>query len=95
MSYNLIITTTAEQHVLDACIYYEQQRTGLAEDFLSELYIAYKKIAAHPEYYGYISSKDSYRDISLRKFPFVVIYEVTNADVIIVAVFNTHRKPMY
>ena len=95
MIYNLIITTTAEQHAIDAAIYYEQQQTGLAERFLAELHTAYKKIAEHPQYYGFISSKDKYRDIRLHTFPYVVIYEINNNEVIVVAVFNTHKKPMH
>jgi plasmid stabilization system protein ParE len=76
VSYNLIVTTTAEYHIIDACVYYDQQQVGLADRFLAELYVAYNKIVDHPEYYSHISRLDGYRDISLHKFPFVVIYEV-------------------
>jgi len=95
VSYQLIVTATAEQHVLDACLYYEEQQLGLSERFLSELHTAYTKIAEHPEYYGYISSGNEYRDIKLHKFPYVVIYETWNDKVIVIAVFNTYRKPVY
>ncbi len=33
MSYNLIVTTVAEQHTDNACNYYEEQQAGLAEHF--------------------------------------------------------------
>jgi len=94
MSYNLIVTTVAEQQTDDACNYYEEQQAGLAERFLSELYDTYLKIADHPEYYGIISPNDELRDIKLHSFPYVVIYEIQSNDVIVIAVFNTYRKPL-
>ena len=94
MAHNLIVTEIAELHALEAAIYYEEQQKGLSERFLSELEDAYKKIAEHPQYYSYISLQNVYRDISLDKFPFVVIYQVYNNDVIVVDVFNTNRKPL-
>ena len=95
MSYKLIVTDTAEQHVIKACVYYEEQQPGLSQRFLSELYNAYKMIAEHPEYSGYISPTDKYRDTKIYKFPFVVIYEIRDNEIIVVAVFNTHKKPLY
>ncbi len=97
MLYNLIITKTAEGHIVDACNYYETQQSGLSDRFLTELFDACKKISSNPQHYSFISSnpKDKFRDIKLYKFPFVVIYEISGNDVIVIAVFNTHRSPMY
>jgi len=95
VTYGLIVTATAEQHVLDACLYYEEQLSGLSYEFLSELQVTYEKISTHPEYYSFISAKDQFRDIKIYKFPFVVIYEVINDTVVVIAVFNTNRKAIY
>ena len=97
MNYNLIITATAEDNILNACFYYDTQQIGLSERFLAELETAYDKISSNPDHYSYVSSNpdDKYRDIKLYKFPFVIIYEVRGDDVIVIAVFNTHRKPQY
>lgn len=95
MIFNLIVTEIAELHVVETCLYYEEQQPGLSERFLNELENAYKKIAEHPQYYSYISSKDGYRDVCLNKFPYVVIYQIHENDVIVVDVFNTHRQPIF
>jgi len=95
VTYPLIVTATAEQHILETCFYYEEQQAGLAERFLSELYKAYEKISTHPEYYSFISAKDNFRDVRLHTFPYVVIYEIKNNEVIVIAVFNTHKKPLF
>ncbi len=94
MAYHLIITSVAEQNVADACVYYETQHEGLSERFLDELQMAFDKIVAHPLYYSFISPDHHFRDIKIIKFPFVVIYEIVENAVIVIAVFNTHRKPL-
>ncbi len=95
MNYRLIVTTVAEQNVLDACLYYEAQQHGLADRFLTELLVAYEKIITHPLYYSFISSEYKFRDIKLHHFPFVVIYEINDEEVIVLSVFNTNREPIY
>ncbi len=95
MIYNLIVTEIAELHLLETCTYYEAQLQGLSERFLSELEDAFKRIADHPHYYSFIATQNVYRDISLNKFPYTVIYQIHNNDVIVVDVFNTHRKPSF
>lgn len=97
MNYNLIVTETAENHISDACEYYDSQLPGLSQRFLKELYVEYQKIATNPEHYSFISSlpDDIYRDIKVYKFPFVVIFRIEGNDVIVIAVFNTYRKPRY
>jgi plasmid stabilization system protein ParE len=96
VKYNLIITAVAEKHIVSACNYYETQQSGLSERFLAELQTACKKISANPYLYSYISANpnDKFRDVKLYKFPFVVICEVSENDVIVVAVFNTDRNPL-
>ncbi len=34
-----------------------------------------------------------FRELSLKKFPFVIIYEVFNDEIIIYSVFYTYRDP--
>lgn len=94
MSYNIIITEVAELHVLQACLYYKEQQHGLSERFLLELGDAYNKIAKHPQYYSYIATQNIYRDIKLHRFPHVIIFQIHKNDIIVVDVFNTHRKPI-
>jgi toxin ParE1/3/4 len=93
--YNLRITNNAELHVLEACMYYEGEQIGLSERFLSELEDAYNKIAEHPQYYSFIAQQTVYRDICLNKFPYTIVFQIYNQDVIVIDVFNTHRKPEY
>lgn len=95
MIYEVIVTVIAEEHTAAASVYYEEEQNGLSERFLTELNSVYEKIALHPEYYGFISPKDNLRDVRLKNFPFVVIYEIKDNTVVVIDVFNTYRKPLY
>ncbi len=90
--YHLIVLQTAQDHALEAGIYYEEQQEGLGLRFLSELEIAYEKIIQHPQYYSFIDTQNIYRDIALTNFPFTVVYEVVNNDILVIDVFNTNRE---
>lgn len=89
--FNLVIKQRALVMIEDAYEWYEIQKPGLGEEFLSELNGYYKKLESTPEYYGKI--KKEYRQISLKRFPFVIVYEIIENDVVVFAVFHTSRNP--
>ncbi len=95
MSYLLVIKEEAHQDTVVAYQYYEQQQPGLGERFLEALNAAYQSITQHPANYGYITEDPLkiFRDIRLKKFPYVVVYEMINDTVIVFAVFHLHRNP--
>lgn len=76
---------------MEAYKWYEEQKTGLGEEFLKELDSRYNKLESHPEYYGKI--KKSFRQISLKRFQYVVVFEILKNEVIVFAVFHTKRNP--
>lgn len=73
--------------------WYEEQKQGLGEVFLTELDTCYRKLESHPNHYGKI--KKSSRQVSLKRFPFVVVYEMIKKDVVVFAVFHTKRNPKH
>lgn len=89
--YTLIIKPRAILMTKDAYDWYEFQRPGLGEDFLDELDSMYRNIETHPEYYRKI--KKNFRQAVLKRFPFVIVYEVIKTDVVVFAVFHTSRNP--
>ena len=93
MSYNLIITATAEMEIIEACLYYEAVQNGLSDRFLNELYKTYKKLETNPQFYSYISLTiaKQMRDIAFNTFPYVVVFEIKKQEVIVHAVINTKR----
>ena len=91
--YSLLIKPRAILMTKDAYDWYEVQKSGLGEEFLSELDHIYQKITSHPEYFGKI--KKDYRQAALKRFPFVIIFETIKKEVVIFAVFHTRRNPKF
>jgi plasmid stabilization system protein ParE len=95
MAFTIIVKEEAHQDTLDAYWYYEKKQKGLGERFLDLLQSCYEAIAQHPTHYGYINEdpQQMLRDVKIDKFPFVIVYEIIEEEVIIYAVHNTYRHP--
>ena len=89
--YQLIIRQTATEKAKDAFDWYEEQQLGLGNPFLDELRSCYEKIKTSPA--SYTKIKKNFRHILLKKFPYIVIYEIIGNDVVVYAVFHTSRNP--
>jgi plasmid stabilization system protein ParE len=89
--YSLIIKPRAMLMTKDAYDWYETQKKGLGEEFLNELDAAYLKLESHPEYFGKV--RKNFRQAALKRFPFVIVYEVIKTEVVVFAVFHTRRNP--
>ena len=76
MGYNIIISPGAERDTNEAYIFYEHQQAGLGERFLDELMFFYKKLEQNPNYYSFVSDEKTIRSLSLKKFPYQIIYEI-------------------
>lgn len=94
MAFNILITDEAQQDILSAYLYYEEQQTGLGERFLSELAYRYKDLSVHPQYYSFLAADTTQRlrKLKLPHFPYIILYQVINDDVIIHAVHNYHKN---
>jgi len=75
----------------EAFDWYEQQQAGLGDLFLTELENGFDNMETWPSSYSII--KKNYRQFILRTFPYVIVYEILNSDVIVYAVFHTSRNP--
>ena len=95
MEYRLQISIRAQNDAIDAIDYYDNINSDLGTRFITELSDIYKQLKANPQFYSLISSNpaDKFRDVKLASFPYVVIYEIYETDVVITSVMSTHRKP--
>ena len=96
MVFKLHVSAQADSDVANAVDYYDKINPAPGTHFLTELLIAYEKIKVNPQHYSYISSNpdDKFRDIKLQVFPYVVIYEIYEAEVYVSAVMHTRRRPV-
>lgn len=87
----------AEEELLDAVAWYEDQQGGLGARFLSEVERASKRIAERPRIgplWAYSEVPEGVRRLSLRTFPYHVVY-VEDPRLVIVAVAHMKRRPGY
>ena len=89
--HNLIIKPRAVEMAQEAFDWYEEQQAGLGDLFLAELENGFDKLETWPSSYAII--KKNYRQFILRTFPYAIVYEILNSDVVIYAVFHTSRNP--
>lgn len=91
MTYSLEIKAEANLEIIEAFVYYEENQSGLGERFLKQLDKYFIKILQTPKHYAV--KRKPYREAFIRKFPFVIIYEIAEAKIMIYSVFNTSRNP--
>ncbi|MDZ7714793.1 MAG: type II toxin-antitoxin system RelE/ParE family toxin [Balneolaceae bacterium] len=73
--------------------YYEEKSVGLGADFLDEIEEAVAQALAHPNS-GSLLTKQDHR-ILLDRFPYEIIYDVSESIITISAVKHLKRKPAY
>ncbi len=93
MSWDVVFRPEVEHDVADAARWYEAREPGLGRRFVEEVFEVWNRLAENP-LLG--SRKHPVRDIRWRypsRFPYRVIYEVLQEQVIVVAVPHDHLDP--
>jgi plasmid stabilization system protein ParE len=83
----------ARSELLAAIAYYSAIRSGLAEQFVAAVEQATSLACTFP-LAGAPAAADCHR-ITLRKFPFNVIYQVEHDAIVVVAISHHAREPDY
>ena len=91
MSYVLEVKDEANVEIIEAYLYYEEKRIGLGEEFLEHLDIYFDRITANPKHFP--KKRKPYREAFIKRFPFLIIYEIIKGKVIVYSVFNTWQNP--
>jgi plasmid stabilization system protein ParE len=90
----VIFHPSAEQELVDAAAYYEEQRPELGLAYLEEVEHAVNFLACYPEV-G-LKVRGSMRRLVLPRFPYSLLYRVLEDEQIrILAVAHHKRRPQY
>ena len=84
------IKEQANTEVSNAYNYYESKQIGLGEYFLSDFSNTINAIKLSPN--GFVKFHQ-YRQVRFSVFPFVIVYEVIENQLVVYAVFETHQDP--
>jgi plasmid stabilization system protein ParE len=91
MAANLIIAPEAAEDMAQAYDWYESQRAGLGEDFLTCVDASIQAICRTPEMHALIH--ENYRRGLVRRFPYAIFYEYESGTVTVYCVFHTAQDP--
>ncbi len=92
MAYNLVVKEEALSDTLEAFLYYEDKSEGLGERFMTALQMRYDQISQNPEHYSFTDKRKVLRDVKLKGFPYVVIYDVVANNITVYVVHNSHKR---
>lgn len=83
----------AELELNQAIDYYEECQEHLGLEFAQEIYASIHRIIDFPDAWQLISSKT--RCCLTNRFPFGVVYQKLNNEIIIIAIMHQNQKPFY
>ena len=89
MDYRFLLP--AEEEMTESAIFYEQESKGLGSNFLDEVENAIVRVCDYPElghsYFGDL------RRFVLARFPYSLLYAISDHKIVIVAVAHNKREP--
>ncbi|MEC3964286.1 type II toxin-antitoxin system RelE/ParE family toxin [Flagellimonas halotolerans] len=91
MSYILEIKDEVNLEIIEAYLYYQEKRTGLGEEFLEHLDGYFERIVSNPKHFP--KKRKPYREAFIKRFPFLIVYEIIKNKIIVYSVFNTWQNP--
>jgi len=77
----------------DAIEYYNYEVPGLGDAFLTEVLNALDRVGEFPEAWHQCSKRA--RRCRTRRFPYGIIYQIREQEILVIAIANLHRKPDY
>ena len=87
----LVVRPAAAADIDDAFLWYERQRSGLGDEFLTALRAAVNVVSNDPERFPVIN-RDT-RRILLGRFPYGVFYRIYGDVVVVVGCMHVRRNP--
>jgi toxin ParE1/3/4 len=91
MTHRLIIRADAEADITNAAIWYQNQQSGLAEEFLTEIGAAIERAATNPRQYPRLRRKPEVRRISTKRFPYRIFFILRPDAIVVFRVLHSAR----
>ena len=87
----IIFRDKAINEMMAAYWWYEDAKIGLGDAFLKKIDTYIDILKENPEAFKTVYKK--FRQIPIKKFPFVILYKVYPSEVVIYSVFHTSLNP--
>ena len=94
MKFHIEILQTATDDLQESYDWYEDQRAGLGDRFITEVDEYLELISKNPYQFA-VQFSEKYRFALLKRFPFRIVYNIAEDEnlVNVTAVFHTSRDP--
>lgn len=89
MNYKIEFKEQAREDIAEIVQWYNEQRDGLGDTFLTELKSVAEHLGANP--YTYQVRRKNIRLGILKRFPYIIAYQIEDQNVIIYSVTHTHQ----
>lgn len=83
----------AEKELNIAIDYYEELQKHLGLEFAQEVYATIRRILDFPDAWQRMTPQT--RRCLTNRFPFAVVYQKLNDNIVIIAIMHQHQKPFY
>lgn len=90
---SVILIPPADQELQDAVTYYNDQFSGLGDQFYASFFDTVDLIITKPQMWRKIGPNT--RRCNIRRFPYLVLYAVDDMDILITCIAHQHRNPEY
>jgi len=91
VNYQLKFHLKAKQEYIDSYLWYGLQQNGLEERFKLAVGLVLEKLTRNPQYFRFC--KEPFREASIKKFPFTIVFTININSVFIAAIYHSKRNP--
>lgn len=91
MTYKLTLKPRAENDLADSIEWYESRQKGLGAKFINHIESYLEKISQNP--LNYQIRNYPFREAYVQRFPYVIIYELLESEIVVYSIFKTNRNP--
>jgi plasmid stabilization system protein ParE len=90
---NLTVLSCAEQELVDAVDYYNDQCPGLGYEFAAEIQRGFRRIQDHPDAWPTFSTRS--RRYLADRFPYGVVYQLRPDTILITGIMHLRQNPTH
>lgn len=91
MDFKIKVLPRAKFEIDEALSWYASRNLELGNELLNEINLVFEHLLLDP--FLFRKTKKDFRQVPLKRFPYLIIYRIVANRVLIQSVFNTHQNP--
>ena len=91
MTYTLVVLDAVTDELQEATLYYESKQSNLGIKLLADWDNTLAALQKNP--LGYEKKYKGYRQIQLKKFPYLIVFEIETSTIVVYRFINAHKHP--